>query len=78
MKREKREFLYGKEKKERKEFSLIVLPSQKVSYWNQEGVHSLEKLGDRKRIEKKIFGCKNQATLEPKIRKRFLVYFLIL
>ena len=34
-------------KKERKEFSFCS-SSQKYSYWNPEGAHSLERLGDQR------------------------------
>ena len=43
-------------------FFLICSSISKVSHWNQEGAHSLEKLGDQKRIEEEIFGCENQVT----------------
>ena len=58
-KRENFREAYGREKE--KSFLLIALPFQKVFYWNQEGFHSLKKLGDRKRIEEKIFGYENQV-----------------
>ena len=57
----KREPLRGKEKKERKEFSLIVVPSQSFSL---ESIRCqlIGKAWRSKRIEEKIFGCENQET----------------
>ena len=57
----KREPLRGKEKKERKEFSLIVVPSQSFSL---ESIRCqlIGKAWRSKRIEEKIFCCENQDT----------------
>ena len=61
---ERKEKVFVSHREEEKEniFLWFALPSQKLSHWNQEGDHSLEKLGDWKKIEEKIFGCENQVT----------------
>ena len=72
----KRELLWGKEKKERKEFSLIVLLSQSLSLESRK-CPLIGKAWRPKRIEEKIFCCENQETWRAQDWKVILGMFLI-